>query len=605
MVPGEATAIADLRATIRQRSRRRAAVHVPTATLAAALALLLTAPALAVGAPTGAINEYSSGLGASAEPEAIAPGPEGNMWFIDAGSSLLIGRVTPSGGITEFSGVGGGHDLEDIATGPEGDLWFTDDLTGHSGGIWRSTPAGAISELAGDEANPGRAITAGPEGNMWFVASGGAATAIGKVTPGGQITEYTSGLKAGSALSDIALGPDGDIWFTDRGERAIGRITPGGTITEFTSGLNAGSLPDGIAAGPDGNVWFTDSGTTKAIGKITPGGTITEYSTGLNAGSDPVNIAPGADGNVWFADDGTTQAVGRITPGGTISEYSEGLNQVSRTLDLAPGSDGSIWFTKSTAPQAIGRIGTGAPEVPASPLAVTGGGQVGSTQLCSTSWPTWAGQQPSATLYGFDGYRWSLDGTQVATGPSYTPTAASVGHQLSCAETATYPLLQVSESAASAPITVTAPISPLVPGTAPAITDLRASPSRWREGGKLAQISRRRKRKPLPVGTTFSFSLNESATVLLEFTQTTGGRKAGKSCVAPTRRNRHSPTCKRTVTVGTLSFTGHTGTNKVRFDGRLSRTRKLQPGRYTLVVTATNASRQASAAQRLTFTIVR
>ena len=54
-------------------------------------------------------------------------------------------------------------------------------------------------------------------------------------------------------------------------------------ISEFSSGLNAGSMPLGIAAGPDGNVWFTDNGTTKAIGVINPAThVISEFSAGLN-----------------------------------------------------------------------------------------------------------------------------------------------------------------------------------------------------------------------------------------------------------------------------------------------------------------------------------
>jgi hypothetical protein len=57
------------------------------------------------------------------------------------------------------------------------------------------------------------------------------------------------------------------------------------------------------------------------------------------------------------------------------------------------------------------------------------------------------------------------------------------------------------------------------------------------------------------------------------------------------------------VTAGTLSFTGHTGTDKIIFQGRLSRTKKLKPGRYTLVIEATNSTGH-SAPARLTFTIV-
>src|SRR3954449_1811960 len=71
-------------------------------------------------------------------------------------------------------------------------------------------------------------------------------------------------------------------------------ITP--KITEFSTGLNPGANTNiGIAAGPDGNLWFADRGSPTAIGRITPAGTIHEFSTGLNTGSNPVVIARGAD----------------------------------------------------------------------------------------------------------------------------------------------------------------------------------------------------------------------------------------------------------------------------------------------------------------------
>ena len=109
-------------------------------------------------------------------------------------------------------------------------------------------------------------------------------------------------MNPGSRPSGIAAGPDGNLWFTDYGTTpAIGRITPGGTITEFSSGLNLGSDPSGIAAGPDGNLWFTDP-VKSAIGRVTPGGVITEFSSGLTNGSFPSGIAAGPDGNLWFTD---------------------------------------------------------------------------------------------------------------------------------------------------------------------------------------------------------------------------------------------------------------------------------------------------------------
>jgi virginiamycin B lyase len=63
---------------------------------------------------------------------------------------------------------------------------------------------------------------------------------------------------AGSDPFDITVGPDGNLWFLEENQSIaenVGRVTPGGVITEFP----AGGLTSYIAAGPDGNLWFSGS----------------------------------------------------------------------------------------------------------------------------------------------------------------------------------------------------------------------------------------------------------------------------------------------------------------------------------------------------------
>jgi hypothetical protein len=136
----------------------------------------------------------------------------------------------------------------------------------------------------------------------------------------------------------------------------------------------------------------------------------------------------------------------------------------------------------------------------------------------------------------------------------------------------------------------------------PTLSGVSQSNRRWRVGGTPASISR--KRRP-PLGTTFSFALDQPATVTLKFTQSVGGRTVKGRCVAQTRRNRHRRSCKRTVTRGTLSLAGHAGADKVTFQGTISAGRRLGPGNYTVLISARNAAGQTSAAQRLSFVVVR
>jgi virginiamycin B lyase len=66
------------------------------------------------------------------------------------------------------------------------------------------------------------------------------------------ITEFTSGISAPDTFpSEIAPGPDGNVWFTERLGNRIGRITPTGEMTDFPAQPEI-NTPVAIAAGPDG-----------------------------------------------------------------------------------------------------------------------------------------------------------------------------------------------------------------------------------------------------------------------------------------------------------------------------------------------------------------
>lgn len=144
------------------------------------------------------------------------------------------------------------------------------------------------------------------------------------------------------------------------------------------------------------------------------------------------------------------------------------------------------------------------------------------------------------------------------------------------------------------------------PPLAPTLSGLSQTAKTWREGTKLAQLSASggKGRRKLPVGTTFSFKLDRPAQVTFMFTQPARGRKVGRHCVPPTHRNRHKLRCPRTVPAGTLSFAAHAGVSKVRFQGLISKRKKLKPGSYKLLVTATAAGKRSHPG-KLSFTIVR
>ncbi len=266
----------------------------------------------------GNISAVASHLSASAA-FAVTPGPGGNFWFVDGNG---IGEIGASGAVTEFpleTRFPTTHtNPKAVTEGPDGNLWFAAEHSlGNEGGppqsvevVGRMTPTGQVSEfpLIGKELGL-IAITAGSDGNVWFTEWG--ANKIGRVTPSGQITEFAIPTES-ARPSGVAAGPDGNIWFTEEQAGAIGRITPSGQFTEFPL-LGEDAYPVQIVSGPDGRLWFVYGVGT--IGTVAPNGTITRielpHKTQVHA------IAVGPEGDVWYTAEGDEPCLGG---GGTCQE---------------------------------------------------------------------------------------------------------------------------------------------------------------------------------------------------------------------------------------------------------------------------------------------
>ncbi len=245
---------------------------------------------------------------------------------------------------------------ESIIVGPSHHLWFTEST---NSSIGRITADGAITEFHFPMFNPTAGasdIAFGPDGNLWFTDM----NLIWRMTPSGSVAEFpfpgSDPLSVWVTL--ITAGPDGNLWFDEGssdGSNNIGRMTPGGSITTFPFPTSANSL-GGITAGPDSNLWFTapsavnpDTGRfdqPSRIGRITPNGTITTFLL-PTSNNDPRAITPkitaGPDGNLWFTDG--IGKIGRITPSGSITEFSLPKDD-SFPGEITSGPDGNLWFTE-------------------------------------------------------------------------------------------------------------------------------------------------------------------------------------------------------------------------------------------------------------------
>ena len=347
------------------------------------------------------VTEFSAGI--TGIPTYITSGPDGNLWFTEGGTPLKIGRITPTGTVTEFSAGPSAsipsQVLLGITAGPDGNLWFAEYNQGtNTGGIiGRITKAGVVTEfpIPGVLLTPTPwAIAAGPDGNLWFTDAHD--VMVGRITTAGAITMFPA--NPGFAFAGIAAGADGNLWFPDAGN-AIDRITTAGVVAQFSAGVS--STGYGITAGPDGNLWFAEF-TGNKIGRITTAGTVTEFSSGLTGSPGPREIASGPDANLWFTEYNASR-VGRITPTGTITEFSTGISPGALPYGITAGPDGNLWFAESGLGR-IGRITTGGGGGP-SPTSTAAASSLNPSTLGQTVTftATVTGNSPTGTVQFKDG----------------------------------------------------------------------------------------------------------------------------------------------------------------------------------------------------------
>ena len=106
-------------------------------------------------------------------------------------------------------------------------------------------------------------------------------------------------------------------------------------------------------------------------------------------------------------------------------------------------------------------------------------------------------------------------------------------------------------------------------------------------------------------GTTFQLRLSELGSVRVVITQSTRGRKVGKTCKPTTRKNRRKKACTFQKTITTISRSNQAAGNvSIPFSGKVGK-RKLRPGTYKATFIVTDAAGNVSKASSLVFKIVR
>ena len=290
------------------------------------------------------------------QPAGITTGPDGNIWFTEENGNR-IGRITPSGQITEFDLPGGSLPAE-ITPGPDGALWFTQS---GSNSIGRITTSGTISPPRPVSGSPD-GIVAGPDGNIWFTEP--LSHRIGRLATGGGSPTYFGSSATLNEPGDLTVGPDQRLWFTQGAGGRIGAITTGASPVLSPNLVSGLADPSGITSS-SGALWFTENNNGVAPGQVRSVSTSGTLGASTQVGAGPSAIATGADGALWFTETSAGK-IGRITPSGVLTNEFPASSPGAQPGGITAGPDGALWYTEF-AGNGIGRIATAPPFVPPPP----------------------------------------------------------------------------------------------------------------------------------------------------------------------------------------------------------------------------------------------
>ena len=224
-----------------------------------------------------------------------------------------------------------------------------------------------------------RAITDGSDGNLWFTEGTeftGAPAKIGRVTPAGDVTEFTPDVADGCnvcIITDIAAGQDGTLYITSN-DATLMRFDV--TSLNFETPVqmpNTSALGGNLAVNAT-DAWITDFNNDVVWRYHLADGQFTSFAV-----SDPADVAVDAAGNAWFTQPGDVNApgtsnIGRIdaaTGTLTTTPTTDGSTTVA-PRSIAVASDGQVWFTARFTPQAVGRLNPSGTSVTLFPVANTG-----------------------------------------------------------------------------------------------------------------------------------------------------------------------------------------------------------------------------------------
>ncbi|RYB93746.1 hypothetical protein EUA93_04865 [Nocardioides oleivorans] len=238
----------------------------------------------------------------------IRVGPDNTAWISMNYDRSFVVKLGPTGALTESPNAPACDDV--LGEAADGAMWCQGGSAEGQDTITRvnADAAGGVTYPLPSDATYPMGLAAGPVGSIWFTRSStdGSLTSPSRGSIGyldaasGGTQIWSTGSR--SAPQDLVMGPDRQMWFTNRGAApGIGHIAANGVGAISSVGNYE---PTSLTFGPDGAIWFTDA-KNNSIVRVT---TDQLGTTNVDLGDGVTMIPPGGGGGGG----GTTAVVGAL-----------------------------------------------------------------------------------------------------------------------------------------------------------------------------------------------------------------------------------------------------------------------------------------------------
>ena len=277
-------------------------------------------------------------------PDDLRSDTDGNLWFAQHHSNE-VGRMSSNGVYTGYQ-VSTPNSVMDgiLVDSPRNAVWATQ--SGASQIVRIDMRTGTVIEIPTPTSNavPGDLALA-PDGSIWFSAGyedEGGTTRIARIDPANNHIDEFAPSTMRNGTDGIIVAKNGVVWFCEINDDRLGKYS-NGQFTEYVL-PRPNALPTNLAEDSQGRIWITEQ-AINSVAIFDPAASSWTEISFPEANSRPGGIIIDASDNVWTALPGSNR-IGLIVHGTKKAVTFLIPTPNCRPEDICVTPQGRVYFTE-------------------------------------------------------------------------------------------------------------------------------------------------------------------------------------------------------------------------------------------------------------------